>query len=96
MAEKGAPIGNVNRTKGRPYQEALRHALATYADSKRKIEAGHALRKIAYRHIAAALDGDTTAMRDLADRLDGKPTQPVDANVIGDLTVNIKRFTPAD
>jgi hypothetical protein len=60
----GRPIGSVNREK--PFNDALRIALR--GDPLR-------LRRIAEKLAEKAEDGDLAAIRELADRLDGKPPQ---------------------
>jgi hypothetical protein len=60
----GRPIGSVNREK--PFNDALRIALR--GDPLR-------LRRIAEKLAEKAEDGDLAAIRELADRLDGKPAQ---------------------
>jgi len=63
----GRPIGSVNREK--PFNDALRVALRS--DPRR-------LRRIAEKLAEKAEEGDLAAIRELADRLDGKPVQVVD------------------
>ena len=57
-----------NKGKDKPWQEALRMEL--YADDRLK------LRLIAQACIAAAQAGDMQAVKEIGDRLDGKPVQP--------------------
>jgi hypothetical protein len=63
----GRPIGSVNKEK--PFNDALRIALR--GDPLR-------LRRIADKLATLAEEGDLGAIRELADRLDGKPAQVVD------------------
>jgi len=63
----GRPIGSVNREK--PFNDALR--LALRGDPLR-------LRRIAEKLAEKAEEGDLGAIREIADRLDGKPAQVVD------------------
>jgi len=63
----GRPIGSVNREK--PFNDTLRIALR--GDPLR-------LRRIAEKLAALAEEGDLSAIRELADRLDGKPAQVID------------------
>jgi hypothetical protein len=63
----GRPIGSVNREK--PFNDALRIALR--GDPLR-------LRRIADKLATLAEDGDLGAIREVADRLDGKPAQVID------------------
>ena len=65
----GAPLGNSNATKNRPWREAINRALAQHDGQK--------LRTIAEKLIAQAEAGDIQAIKELADRLDGKPAQQV-------------------
>ncbi len=64
----GRPIGSVN--KERPFNAALRLALRS-GDPYR-------LRRIAEKLAELAESGDLAAIRELADRLDGKPAQALD------------------
>jgi hypothetical protein len=63
----GRPIGSVNKEK--PFNDALRIALKR--DPCR-------LPRIAEKLAQKAEEGDLAAIREIADRLDGKPTQLVD------------------
>ncbi|KRQ94456.1 hypothetical protein [Bradyrhizobium valentinum] len=63
----GRPIGSVNKEK--PFNDALRIALR--GDPLR-------LRRIADKLATLAEEGDLGAIRELADRLDGKPAQVID------------------
>lgn len=44
---------------------------------------------LADKLVDLALDGDMTAVKEIGDRLDGKPHSTSDMNVKGDLTVNL-------
>ena len=70
----GRPIGSVNREK--PFNDALRIALKR--DPLR-------LHRIAERLADKAEEGDLAAIREIADRLDGKPSQIVDRH---DVTIH--------
>ena len=63
----GRPIGSLNREK--PFNDALRVALKR--DPRR-------LPRIAEKLAEKAEEGDLAAIREIADRLDGKPTQVID------------------
>lgn len=79
----GAPEGNTNaRKENRLWGEAIRRAV-TQAD-------GEKLRSLADKLIEKAASGDVPALRELGDRLDGKPHQSVDASVRGTLTVTLE------
>ena len=67
--KSGAPIGNKNaEKKNHLFGDALRRI---YAQKKRDIT------KSCYALIDKAESGDTTALRELADRLDGKVPQAI-------------------
>ena len=61
------PIGSVNRQK--PFNDALPLALRSNP---------LALRRVAAKLVERAEEGDLPAIREVADRLDGKPTQMID------------------
>jgi hypothetical protein len=82
----GAPIGNSNASKeNRRWAETLNRAIAQ-DDSKRLRAAAEAL-------LDQAAKGDLPAIRELADRLDGKPHQtlsgPNDSPLIGGIDVTL-------
>lgn len=63
----GAPIGNQNAAKGRLWNDALRMAIAQ--DDRARV------RKAIERLLDLAAEGEPWAIKELADRLDGKPVQ---------------------
>lgn len=67
--KSGNPGG---RPKTKPFRDALRVELAATGEDSR------ALRDIARSLIGKARDGDIQAIREIADRLDGKPTQAME------------------
>src|SRR6476661_468384 len=75
----GRPIGSVNREK--PFNDALRIALR--GDPLR-------LRRIAHKLATLAEGGDLGAIREVADRLDGKPLQAHTGTDGGGITVVIR------
>ena len=83
MAEgAGAPEGNTNSSKNnRLWAETIRRAV-TQSDAQR-------LRKIAEALLTKAEEGDMAAIKELGDRLDGKPAQTVDATVKGQVTLTL-------
>lgn len=62
-----------NKGKDKPYRDALRRAIARAEQS----ESPHALDRIAEKHLAKCIEGDVGAMKELADRLDGKVPQGI-------------------
>lgn len=69
MAERGGQPGNKNATKNRLWEESLRRALLA--------EDGKKLRELADKLIEKALEGDVQALKEVGDRIDGKPTQVI-------------------
>lgn len=63
----GAPIGNDNASKGKPWRDALDRAI--------KQDDGKRLRGAAEKLLDAADAGEPWAVKELADRLDGKAAQ---------------------
>ena len=70
MATRGAQKGNNNAAKGKEYQLALRKALARMHGTSSK-----GLERIARQLIQAAEEGEGWALKEIADRFDGKPAQ---------------------
>lgn len=66
----GAPVGNTNSSSdNRLWANTIRRAIAQ-GDPER-------LRKIAEKLLDLAAEGDLQAMKELGDRVDGKPSQTV-------------------
>jgi ribosomal protein L17 len=70
-----APKGNRNASKGKDWTSALRRVLAQYENPEAKISKGEALSKIAEQCVVQAIAGDAVARAEIANRLDGKPTE---------------------
>ena len=70
MGKVGAPKGNQNGSKGRIWRDALRKALAR---KEGNVEKG--LRAIADQVVNAAIEGEFWAIKEIAERMDGKPAQ---------------------
>jgi len=69
----GAPVGNSNATKAKPWADAIKRALA-----RREHEGnGRDLNALADKLIDCAAEGDLSALKELGDRLDGKPVQAI-------------------
>jgi hypothetical protein len=76
----GAPKGNRNGAHDKPWTRALeRHA----AQNPDKLE------KLAAQAFDAALNGDVQTLKEIGDRLDGKPRQSVDNTHTGDVTISV-------
>lgn len=77
--ESGNPGG---RPKSKVFREALREEIAASGDDMSQ------LRKIARVLLDKAEAGDIQAVREIADRLDGKPSQEADISLDALLTMN--------
>lgn len=89
---KPGQSGNEN---GRPPNEGsitywLKHELAQPNGGGRPVA-----RSIAQKIIAQAKKGNLKAAQEIADRTEGKATQPIDANMTGDVTLTV-RYADAD
>lgn len=71
MSQIGAPQGNQNAKKGKAWAEAVKRAIR----AKYGKEWEESLQELASRLVQAAHDGDLGALKEVGDRLDGKPTQ---------------------
>jgi hypothetical protein len=67
MAKRGAPIGNKNATKNKSWSDAIRKAIVRRKD----------MDKLAGKLVDLALEGNMPAMREIGDRLQGRPAQTV-------------------
>ena len=77
----------------KPWSEALRVALSTYENKGLMVAKGQALRRIADKCVELAITGDDRAMREIADRLDGKPVQAIEGTgEDGSLLVQIVKY----
>lgn len=61
--------------RDKPYRDALRRAIARA--TSRAEDDPHALDRIAEAHLSRCSTGDMAAIKELADRLDGKPAQAI-------------------
>lgn len=75
----GAPLGNNNSGKGRLWARAIDKAMA----NRSKTDAFAEMIELAEQLLVKCSDGDLGALKELGDRLDGKPAQSIDllANV---------------
>jgi len=75
----GAPIGNNNATKNKLWSDTLRRAIAQDRSDR--------VRQAAERLLDEAAKGEQWAIKELADRLDGKALQANTIEGIGDLPI---------
>jgi hypothetical protein len=66
-----APVGNQNARKAKIWEQAIKRALARKANST--IDDG--LDGLADKLVEAAASGEAWAIKEIGDRLDGKPAQ---------------------
>lgn len=82
----GVP-GNKNAASGREFREQLRYALINF--EKGTVKRGQALRKLAEKLIILGIEGDLGAIKEIADRLDGRTVQAVAGPDGGAIEVNL-------
>lgn len=73
MSQVGAPPGNQNAAKGRKWSEAVKRAIR----AKYGKELDESLQDLATKLVNAADGGDLQALKEVGDRIDGKPKQTV-------------------
>lgn len=74
MASRGGQPGNDNGSKGRPWSEAI-HRACLIVDPKKK---RRKMDLLADKLIAAAMEGDVSALKELGDRIEGKCKQQIE------------------
>ena len=85
MSKVGAPLGNNNATKNLAWRDALIRALKQHQEAG--VPRGEALNRIAEGVIRQALKGDTAAIVEIANRLDGKSAQGFNLTQDSELTI---------
>lgn len=88
MAEVGAQPGNQNAKKAKRWHDAITRALAKVELGK-GVEAG--LDKCAVQLVNAAVAGEQWALKELGDRLDGKPAQAITGGDPDDNPIRIEK-----
>lgn len=73
MGKRGAPLGNKNASRTRPFWHALDRVLA-----QERGKQGDRLRLAAEKLLDLAAAGEAWAVRELADRLDGRVPQALE------------------
>ena len=70
----GAPEGNKNAARGAECRQALKRALSRKSTKTYR----EGLDLVMDEYVSAACEGESWAIRDMIDRLDGKPVQAVE------------------
>ena len=70
----GAPVGNQNAARGRMWRAAIERALA----KRSRVDQVEALDDLADKLLTLAYEGDLGALKELGDRLEGKPGQAIE------------------
>lgn len=75
--ERGGQAGNQNAKKGAEWRSAIKRALSRHSEKGWR----EGLDKVADEFVKAAANGDPWALREIGDRIDGKPKQTIDADI---------------
>lgn len=89
MAERGAQPGNTNAAKARVWTQAIERV---FEKRSSLVDRNAELDLLAERLVDLAKAGDMIALKEIGDRLEGKPKQAIEAELTGNLTVNVLRF----
>ena len=81
----GAPLGNQNGVKAKRWSAAIDAALA----NRCKGDGVKALEALAEKLLEQAEAGDISALKELGDRIEGKPAQAITGGDGGPLVINI-------
>lgn len=73
----GAPRGNQNAAKGKQWLAAIERAL----EKRSRVDRKAGLDALAGKLLEQCAEGNLVALKELGDRLDGKPSQSVDMAV---------------
>jgi hypothetical protein len=69
------------------FRDALQRAVRKRAEKNGEHKGAQLLDVIAERTVEAAVAGESWAVREIGDRLDGKPNQSIDSHVVVDLGI---------
>lgn len=78
----GAPIGNQNSAKGKRWKSVI----------EKRLEALQAMEKIADSLITEAMTGNIQAIKEIGDRIDGKPAQSIEATGLDGGAIRLERI----
>ena len=83
----GAPKGNQNGRRAKVWSQAINNAFKKRSPT----EAMEELQKVANKLIDMALEGDLGAIKEIGDRLEGKPAQTIQGDSDNPLVTRIER-----
>ena len=86
MATVGGQAGNNNATKNKVWTDALMRELTGNQNAEK-------LKKLAVKLIEMAEEGDIKAIKEIGDRLEGKPAQSIDATIANPDGTNLEAST---
>lgn len=89
----GAPLGNENSAKGKEFRQALRRALARKANAT---DYRKGLDEVADALVKAGCAGEQWAVKEIADREDGRPVQAITGEDGGPVVTRIELVPFAD
>lgn len=93
MAFKKGQSGNPGgRKTEKLFTDALRLALNEEDETTKKKK----LRLVAEKLIKNALEGDNTAIKEIADRIEGKPQQTVEQKIDASVEINLVDYSEFD
>ena len=83
-----APKHNKNAENGRKFADAIRWALAHFKNNE--VKQGEALKHICIKAVEQAINGDKEARAEIANRLDGKPGQAIEATIVHEVPMTFE------
>ena len=91
----GAPVGNQNAIKAKRWQQAIDRALErrSKGDGIAELDRLAELYLDTIEDMSKSRTPSVAGFADLADRMDGKAQQTLNADVDASLTVTVKQFT---
>lgn len=83
MAERGGQLGNNNAAKGTQWRDAIN---AVFKRAETEKDRRRMLITLAEKLVDMAMEGDMAAIKEIGDRLDGKPKISMDLNATMTMT----------
>lgn len=74
----GAPLGNQNATKNRPWRHAIYRAIEAWPEKPLSLSVNRGLDEAAHAFVSKLMETkDAQFFKELGDRLDGRPAQAI-------------------